>query len=95
MDKFVTLVEQVILLLGQASLSVSYIRRVNILKMIMKDPRKANTMLKENENVLRDYKTHLFGKKFGSHMIEKAYYRCWREKVSLSKKIFLQSQQTA
>ena len=39
--KFVTLVEQVILLVGQASVSVSYTRRFNILKMIMKDPRKA------------------------------------------------------
>ena len=44
-DKFVTLVEQVILLLGQASCSVSYTRRLNILKMIMKDPRKAKAML--------------------------------------------------
>ena len=46
MGKFVTLVEQVILLLGQASLSVSYTRRLNILKMITKDPRKAKAMLK-------------------------------------------------
>ena len=69
-DKFVTLVEQVTLLLGQASLSVSYTRRLNILKMIAKDPRKAKAMLKENENILRETETHLFGKKFRSHMIE-------------------------
>ena len=62
-DKFVTLVEQVILLPGQASLSVSYTRRFNILKMITKDPRKAKAMLKENENVLKKSETHLFGKK--------------------------------
>ena len=65
-DKFVTLVEQVILLLGQASLSLSYTRRhnIHILKMIMKDPGKAKAMLKENKNILRESETHLFGKRF-------------------------------
>ena len=63
MDKFLNLVEQVILLLGQASLSVSYTRRLNILKMITKDPRKAKAMLKENENILKESKTHLLRKK--------------------------------
>ena len=47
-DKFLTLVEHVILLLGQPSVSVSYTRRLNILKMITKDLRKAKAMLKEN-----------------------------------------------
>ena len=69
-DKFVTLVGQVILLLGQFSLSVSYTRRLNILKMITKDLRKAKAVLKENENILKESETHLFGKKFQSHMIE-------------------------
>ena len=46
-DNFVTFVEQVILLLGQASISVSYTSRLSILKMITKDPRKAKTMLKK------------------------------------------------
>ena len=60
-DKFVTLVEQAILLLSQASLSVSNICRLNILKMIMEDPRKAKTMLKEKEDVLRESEIPLFG----------------------------------
>ena len=60
-DKFVTLVEQAILLLSQASLSVSNICRLNILKMIMEDPRKAKTMLKEHEDVLRESEIPLFG----------------------------------
>ena len=38
--------------------------------MITKDPRKAKSMLKENEDILRESETHLFGKKFRSHMIE-------------------------
>ena len=69
-DKFATLFEEVILSLSQASLSVSYTRRINILKMITKDPRKAKSMLKENENILKESETHLFGKKLRSHMIE-------------------------
>ena len=64
MKKFITLVEQVIFLLGQASLSVSYNRRRNILKMITEDSGKAKAMLKENEYILRESKTHLFGNKF-------------------------------
>ena len=69
-DKFVTLAEEAILLLSQASLSVSYTRRPNILKMIMKDPRRVKAILRENENILKESETHLFGKKFRSHMIE-------------------------
>ena len=42
-DTFATLIEQTILLLGQASLSVSYARHLNILKTLQKDPRKAKT----------------------------------------------------
>ena len=52
--KFVTLAEQVILLLRQASLSVSYTSLLNILKIITKDPRKAKAMLKQNDNMLRE-----------------------------------------
>ena len=69
-DKFITLVKQVILVLGQATLSVSYTRRLNILKMITKEPRKAKAMLLENENTLEESETHLFEKKFQSHMTE-------------------------
>ena len=69
-DKFATLFEEVILSLSQASLLVSYTRRINILKMITKDPRKAKSMLKENENILKESETRLFGKKLRSHMIE-------------------------
>ena len=67
MDKFVTLVEQVVLLLGQASLLVSYTRQLG---NDNEDPRKAKTMFKKFENVLRESETHHFGKKFLSHMIE-------------------------
>ena len=36
----------------------------------MKDPRNAKAMLRENENIFKESKTHLFGKKFRSHMVE-------------------------
>ena len=38
--------------------------------MITKDLRKAKAKLKENENILKESETHLFGKKFRCHMIE-------------------------
>ena len=38
--------------------------------MITKDPRKAKAIRKENENILRESETHLFGKKLRSHMTE-------------------------
>ena len=38
--------------------------------MITKNLRKAKAMLKESENILKESETHLFGKKFRSHMIE-------------------------
>ena len=40
---FTTLIEQTTLLLGQASLSVLHARRLNILKTLLKDHRKAKT----------------------------------------------------
>ena len=69
-DKFATLVEQTTLLLGQASLSISYARRLNILKTLLKDPRKAKTLLKEKTALLQEDEGHLFGKTFRSHIIE-------------------------
>ena len=69
-DTFATLIEQIKLLLGQASLSVSYARRLNILKTFLKDPRKAKTLLKEKTALLQEDEGHLFGKQFHSHIIE-------------------------
>ena len=46
-DTFATLIEQTTLLLGQSSLSILYARCLNILKTLLKDPRKTKTLLKE------------------------------------------------
>ena len=40
-DEFLTLTEKTTLLLGQASLSITYARRLNILRLLLKDIRKA------------------------------------------------------
>ena len=68
------------MLLGQDSLAVSCTRLLNILKMITKDPRKTKDMLKENENILKESETHLFGKKFPFHLkeLEKSRKNSWK-----------------
>ena len=48
-DTFASLIEQTTLLLGQASLSISYARRLNTLKALPKDPCKAKKLLKEKQ----------------------------------------------
>ena len=63
-DTFATLTEQTTLLLGQASLSVSYPRCLTILKTLLKDPRKAKALLKEKAALLKEDNGHLFGKNF-------------------------------
>ena len=57
-------------LLGQASLSIPYACPLNILKTLLKDSRKAKTLLKEKTALLQEDEGHLFGKKFRSHIIE-------------------------
>ena len=63
-DTFATLIEQTTLLLGQTSLLVSYARRLNMLKTLLKDPRKPKTLLKEKTALLQEHEGHLFGKQF-------------------------------
>ena len=69
-DTFATLIEQTTLLLDQASLSVSYACHLNILKTLLKNHRKAKTLLKEKTASLQEDEGHLFGEKFRSHIIE-------------------------
>ena len=69
-DTFPTLIEQTIPLLGQASLSISHARRLNTLKTLLKDPRKAKILLKEKTVLLQEDEGHLFGKTFRSYIIE-------------------------
>ena len=70
MDTFATLIKQTTLLLGQASLSILYARRLNILKILLKNPCNANTLLKEKTALLQEEEGHLFDKIFRSHKLE-------------------------
>ena len=69
-DTFATMIEQTTPLFGQASLSISYARCLNILKTLLKDHRNAETLLKEKAVLLQEDEGHLFGKKICSHKIE-------------------------
>ena len=69
-DTFATMIEQTTPLLGQASLSISYARCLNILKTLLKDQRKAETLLKEKTALLQEDEGNLFGKKIYSRKIE-------------------------
>ena len=59
-DTLATLIKQTTLLLGQVSLSIS----------LLKDPLKAEILLKEKTTLLQEGESHLFGKKSCSHIIE-------------------------
>ena len=69
-DTFATMIEQTTPLFGEASLSISYARCLNILKTLLKDHRNAETLLKEKTVLLQEDEGHLFGKKICSHKIE-------------------------
>ena len=64
------LIEQIVLLLGQASNSILYSRHLQILKTLIKDPKKAKNILKEKADLLQKGNQNLFGKKFRSHIVE-------------------------
>ena len=63
-DTFATLIEQT------TSLSISYTNRLKILKKLLKAAHKAKTLLKEKTATFQESVSHLFGKKFRSHIIE-------------------------
>ena len=69
-EDHIRLFEQTVLLLGQASNSTLYIRRLRILETLIKDPKKAKNILKEKADLLEKSDQNLFGKKFRSHVVE-------------------------
>ena len=69
-EDHIKLIEQTVLLLGQASNSILYSRRLQILKTLIKDPKKAKNILKKKADLLQKGDQNLFGKKFRSHVVE-------------------------
>ena len=69
-EDHIKLIEKTALLLVQASNSILYGRRLQILKTLIKDPKKAKHILKEKTDLLEKGDQNLFGKKFRSHVVE-------------------------
>ena len=69
-EDHIELIEQTVLLLGQAPNSISYSQRLQILKTLIKDPKKAKNILKEKSDLLQKGGQNLFGKMFRSHVVE-------------------------
>ena len=57
----IELIEQAVLLLGQTSNSILYIRRLQILKTLIKHPKKAKNIFKEKAALLQKGNQNLFG----------------------------------
>ena len=57
-------VEQIVLLLGQSSNTITYHRRLNVLGCIMNSQYQVKTILKEKAAILQKHDSELFGKKF-------------------------------
>ena len=64
--------EQSVLLLGQATNSVTYHRRYNILSALNCAPQQSKGMLREEADLLQQKDKKLFGKKFRKHLISSA-----------------------
>ena len=65
-------VEQSILLLGQATSSMTYRRGYNILSALNCAPQQSKEMLREETDLLQQQDKNLFGKKFREHLISSA-----------------------
>ena len=56
--------------MSQVLPSILYTYCLNILKTLLKDPRKVKTLLREKAAILQESESHLFGKKIHSYMTE-------------------------
>lgn len=62
--------EKCVLLLGEVSNGLTYLRRSNALQYLMKDTKQVKAILREKSELLQKHDDQLFGKKFLSHIIE-------------------------
>ena len=65
-------VEQTVLLLGQASNSISYCRRFYMLLALTNSPQQSKQILREDSELLQKNDKNLFGKKFRENHISKS-----------------------
>ena len=77
-EDHIKLIEQTVLLLGQASNSILYSGRLQILKTLIKDPKRAKNILTEKVDLLQKGDQNLFGKKFRLHVVETERFFWWK-----------------
>ena len=66
----IKLIKKTVFLLGQASNSILYSQRFQILKILIKHPKKAKNILNEKADLLQKGDQNIFGKNFRSHVVE-------------------------
>ena len=86
LDNILSLLEQIICLLGQTSNSISYHRSYNILSNVC-SPHEAKNMLKKKVELLQTNNENFFGKEFSDHLTEsvkskkklqRSFSKAWR-----------------
>ena len=82
-------VEQIVLLLGQSSNTITNHRRLNVLGCIMNLQYQVKTVLKEKVALLQKHDSELFGKKFRDHHADTIKSKRETNEISAdSKKLF-------
>ena len=76
-----TAIEQTGVLVGQASQSITYQRRHNVLTSLLRDPPKWSSILKEESGSLIEESNKLFGPKFEEHLHKKAKLKTESKKL--------------
>ena len=71
LEDLTTAIEQTVVLVGQASQSITYQRRYIVLTSFLGDPRKSTSILKEESDSLVEKSNKLFGPKFEEHLHKK------------------------
>ena len=76
-----TAIDQTGVLVGQASQSITYYHRHNVLTSLLQNPQKSTSILKEKSDSLVQNSTKLFGPKLEEHLNKKAKLKTESKKV--------------
>ena len=77
-EDYINLIEQTVLLLDQALNSILYSRRLQILKGLIKDPKKAKNILKEKADLLQKMIKVFLAKRSGRMLKNTPRNKQWR-----------------
>ena len=70
MNGLIRYVEQNVLLLGQSSNAITYLRRLNVFENVMNPQNQVKSMPKEKALLLENHGEHLIRKKFRNHITD-------------------------